>query len=147
MHGNAYIGNAVGIVSNSHGIASTINDVYKASKMPNQIHGNTNNGDVITASGKNDFLFYTMSIRDQNAKIVDDYFTRYGYAIKSIEVPNITGRRYWNYVEIGSSEEIGYGSVPAKFMSTINNACRRGVTVWHNHSNVGNYTLDNTINS
>ena len=30
-------------------------------------------------------------------------------------------------------------------MDTINNACRRGVTTWHNHANVGNYALDNII--
>lgn len=60
-------------------------------------------------------------------------------------MPNITGRMYWNYVEIGANEEIGYGEVPGKFMDTINNACRRGVTIWHNHANVGNYNLNNTI--
>lgn len=71
------------------------------------------------------------------------YFTCFGYAIKSLTVPNITGRRYWNYVEIGANEEIGYGEVPSKFMDTINNACRRGVTIWHNHANVGNFNLSN----
>ena len=30
-------------------------------------------------------------------------------------------------------------------MSEINNACRKGVTIWHNHDNVGNYSLDNSI--
>ena len=66
-------------------------------------------------------------------------------AIKKLEMPNITGRSIWNFIEIGSSEEIGYGNVPTKYMDIINNACRRGVTIWHNHANVGNYTLNNTI--
>ena len=96
------------------------------------------------------FVYYCYSFRQMRVKteylrIIDDYFTRFGYAIKRIELPNITGRTYWNYVEIGSSEEIGYGEVPSKFMETINNACRRGVTIWHNHSNLGNYSLSNTI--
>ena len=69
----------------------------------------------------------------------------FGYAVKSLAIPNITGRRYWNYVEKGANEEIGYGEVPSKFMDTINNVCRRGVTIWHNHANVGNYNLNNTI--
>lgn len=30
-------------------------------------------------------------------------------------------------------------------MNTINNTCRRSVTIWHNHENVGNYSLNNTI--
>ena len=57
----------------------------------------------------------------------------------------MTGRKNWNYVEIGSSEEIGYGEVPKKFMDIINNACRRGVTIWHNHENLGNFSVDNSI--
>ena len=86
-----------------------------------------------------------MRVKTENLKIIDDYFTRFGYAIKKLEVPNITGRQYWNYVEIGAQEEIGYGEVPTKYMDIINNACRRGVTIWHNHANVGNYNLNNTI--
>ena len=69
----------------------------------------------------------------------------FGYKICKLENPNINGRRYWNYIEIGGSEEIGTGEVPSKFMETINNACRRGVTIWHNHANVGNYNLNNDI--
>ena len=78
-------------------------------------------------------------------QIIDDYFSRYGYQINRVKLPNITGRTYWNYIEIGSNEEIGNGSVPANFMSTINNACKKGVTIWHNHANVGNFSLNNTI--
>ena len=79
-------------------------------------------------------------------KIIDDYFTRFGYKINNLELPNIVGRRNWNYLEIGQSENIGYGSVPSSYMEEINNACRKGVTIWHNHSNIGNYNLDNSIN-
>lgn len=48
-------------------------------------------------------------------------------------------------MEIGPKEEIGHGSVPTKYMETINNACRKGVTIWHNHANIGNFALSNTI--
>lgn len=78
-------------------------------------------------------------------QVIDDYFTRFGYKINRLILPNLTCRRYWNYVEIGGNEEIGYGSVPTKYMEEINNACRRGVTIWHNHGNIGNYSLDNSI--
>lgn len=78
-------------------------------------------------------------------KIIDDFFSRFGYKINKIESPNIVGRACWNYVEIGQNECIGYGSVPTVFMNEINQACRNGVTIWHNHSNLGNYNLDNSI--
>lgn len=125
-------------------VAGTIGQFNQASLMPN-IAGGQATGDVLWSCNRNKFTFREMRAKTEYLRIVDDYFTRFGYAIKSLELPNITGRRYWNYVEIGASEEIGYGEVPSKYMDMINNACRRGVTIWHNHANVGNYTLNNTI--
>ena len=126
-------------------IAGLIGQFYQASLLPS-ITGGNNSGDVNFSSGKNTFVIYHMRAKTEYLKIIDDYFTRFGYAIKKLEMPNIVGRKYWNYVEIGANEEIGYGDVPNKFMEIINNACRRGVTIWHNHANVGNYSLDNSIN-
>ena len=86
-----------------------------------------------------------MRCKLENLRIIDDYFTRYGYKIIRVVSPNITGRTYWNYVEIGANEDIGTGNVPTKYMDEINKACRRGVTIWHNHANIGNFALNNTI--
>lgn len=137
----ALAGAAMSVAGN---IGNTIGQFYQASLLPN-INGGQANGDVIWACNRNLFSFRQMRVKTEYLKIIDDYFTRFGYAIKSLAMPNITGRKYWNYVEIGASEEIGYGEVPAKYMDTINNACRRGVTIWHNHQNIGNYNLDNSI--
>lgn len=125
-------------------IAGLIGQFYQASLLPS-IQGGQNTGDVNFSSGKNTFMIYHMRAKTEYLKIIDDYFTRFGYAIKKLELPNITGRKYWNYIEIGQNEEIGYGDVPTKFMDVINNTCRRGVTIWHNHDNLGNYSLDNKI--
>lgn len=132
------------VTSVASNIGSTIGQFYQATLMPN-ISGGQPTGDVVWACDRNKFSFRQMRVKKEYLKIIDDYFTRFGYAIRSLELPNITGRRYWNYVEIGASEEIGYGEVPSKYMDIINNACRRGVTIWHNHENVGNYNLDNSI--
>lgn len=69
----------------------------------------------------------------------------FGYKINETKTPNITGRTYWNYVEIGGNEEIGHGNIPNRFLDEINQIFRKGVTIWHNHSNIGNYSLSNTI--
>lgn len=121
-----------------------IGQFYQASLLPN-ISGGQANGDIIWTANRNKFSFRQMRAKTEYMKIIDDYFTRFGYAVRKLETPNITGRKYWNYVEIGSSEEIGYGEVPTKFMNVINNACRKGVTIWHNHENIGNYDLNNII--
>ena len=65
-------------------------------------------------------------------------------------MPNYTGRTYWNYVKISSGEIVGYSNnqnvnIPKTSMDTINKVFRNGTTIWHNHTNIGNYDLNNTI--
>lgn len=125
-------------------VARQIGNFYSGALMPN-IQGGQNTGDVTWASGRNTFTFRCMRVKTENLKVIDEYFSRFGYLTNRVKVPNITGRQNFNYIEIGSSEEIGYGEVPSIFMNNINNACRRGVTIWHNHNNLGNYNIDNSI--
>lgn len=127
------------------GIAKTMNEVYQHSLLPPQARGNINCGDVVTSSGNNKFHYYRMSIKREFAKIIDDYFTRFGYKVNSLKVPNITGRTYFNYVEIGAGEDIAFGTLPVDAMEDINNIFRRGTTIWHNHDNIGNFNLDNSL--
>lgn len=142
---SAGTGNVVGSATTiANGIGSLIGDFYSASLLPN-IEGVQSTGDVNFASNRNTFTYRCMRSKTEYLRIIDDYFTRFGYAVKRVTMPNLTGRSIFNYVEIGSSECIGYGSVPSKFMETINNACKKGITIWHNHANIGNYTLNNTI--
>lgn len=128
----------------SGNIANLIGQFYQASLMPS-IEGGNNTGDVNFSNGDNTFKFIHLRCKNENMKIIDNYFSRFGYKVNELKVPNITGRKYWNYIEIAPSEEIGYGDVPSKYMEIINNACRKGITIWHNHDNVGNYNLDNSI--
>lgn len=86
-----------------------------------------------------------MRCKKEYLEIIDNYFSRFGYKINTVKLPNITGRTYWNYVEIGGTEEIGYGTAPSASMQVINGACRKGTTIWHNHSNIGNFNLTNSI--
>ena len=130
--------------------AQAVNQVYQASLIPPQTRGNINSGDITTSMGENTFSIYRMSIREEYARICDDYFTKYGYKINRIKTPSFNSRTYWNFIQIGADENIGYStlsnkSVPASDMEIINNIFRQGVTIWHNHANLGNYSLNNTI--
>lgn len=139
------MGNVVGgLTSISNTIANTIGQFYQASLLPN-ISGGQAQGDISFSASSMGFTFRQMRVKTEFLRIIDDYFTRFGYAIKKIDNPHLTGRRYWNYIEIGVNESIGYGSVPSKYMEEINGACRKGVTIWHDHSNLGDFSLNNTI--
>lgn len=131
------------------GLYSTMQEKYQHSFMSPTISGSLNCGDVITSSGINKFFAYSMTIKREFAKSIDDFFTRFGYQVNSLKNPNLTGRRYWNFVKIGSGEIVGYSNstiaVPESSMDIINNVFRKGTTIWHNHDNIGNFNLENTI--
>ena len=106
--------------------------------------GNLNNADVNYASGNNNFHFYKMSVRYEFAKIIDDYFSMYGYKINEIGIPNITGRENWNYVKTINCNFDGDG-IPQTDMETIRKMFDNGVTFWHNPSTMYNYNNSNNI--
>ena len=147
LAGNAYgVGNVAGGVSRA---MQTMQAQYEHEIAPNSFYGNSNNGDVINAGKDNGFYFYNMSIDRNFARRIDGYFSAFGYKVDEIKSPNLTGRTYWNYVQIGAGEIIGVSSgsisVPESSMDIINNVFRKGTTIWHNHDNIGNYSLNNTI--
>lgn len=130
---------------------STLASIIDARKQANQIHGNINTNGIKVATNNFGFVYSLETIKQEYARQIDNYFTRFGYTIEDLVEPNITGRPIFNYLEIGGSEEIGEQnnhnniSINSNDMQIINNACRKGVTIWHNHANIGNFNLDNSI--
>ena len=142
-NGSSVSGESIG-ASVSSQIGGQIGRLYTASLLPN-VRGGTNTADIKFLNSWNNIYYYEMRCEEEYLKIIDDYFTRFGYKINRVMEPNIIGRKYWNYLEIGSSEIIGTGDVPSQYMNRINEICRRGVTIWHNHENIGNFSLSNDI--
>ena len=136
-------GNPIGIASGVLGVANTIGEIYKESIAPVQSEGNINCGDVVTASGHNDFRFQVMTIKNTYAKIIDDYFSMYGYKVNTVKVPNITGRTNWNYVKtIDCNFD---GDIPQIDLNIIKSMFNNGVTLWHNPSTIYDYSNSNNI--
>lgn len=146
--GNKF-GAGMSIAGTGMSIGNAIMQKKQHNMIPNTVSGQLNSADVNVASGNNTFHFYKMSVKQEFARICDDYFTRRGYKINRVKQPNITGRRYWNYVQIADGEDIVKSnktiSVPANAMETINRIFRKGTTIWHDHANIGNFGLSNTI--
>lgn len=162
---------ASGIVEGLTGnVASGINKAYSSGKslgnqmlqqklhelIPPTAQGNVNAGDVMQGidsknststshKPKNTYSIYDMSIKREYAQKIDDYFTKYGYKVNKVKIPEFTSRTYWNYVEIAQGESIGYGEIPADAMETINNIFRNGVTIWHHHNQLGDFSLHNWL--
>lgn len=115
--------------SNSPYFAYT--DVVKDKDLP----GTDCSGPVVRVSYR--------QITAEFAKIIDNYWSMYGYPIHEVQTPNIDSRLIWNYVK--TANFICLGEIPPEAAETISAVFNHGVTFWHDPSKVGNYTLDNPI--
>ena len=137
-------GNVAGAMGGITGIFNALHQVYLADLTPNQAKGNTNSGDVnFSETLDGGFTLYYMSIKPEYAKIIDDYFSMFGYKINEVKMPNITGRSNWNYVKtIDCNFD---GDIPQIDLNIIKTMFNNGVTLWHNPSTIYNYSLTNNI--
>lgn len=136
---------ALGIANTGVSIASSMITKKQHDLIPAQTRGNLNSGDVITSEGKNSYHFYKMSVKSEYARMIDDYFTAKGYLVNRLKTPNIYGRNNFNYIQIDNESNLCYGEIPSEYLDIINAIARQGVTIWHNHSTLLNYSVDNSI--
>lgn len=124
-------------------IANTIGETHKAESIPPQANGNINTGDFNFNFLRNSVSFYEMSIRPEYARVIDAYFSAYGYKVNEVKVPNITGRRNWNYVKtIGCYIE---ADIPQDDLQQIKDLFNKGITFWHNPATFADYSQNNDI--
>ena len=140
---NASYGNYVGAASNLlSSVGGVMAQTHQAQVHPDQAKGNTNSSDILIGWER----YYTvdcMSVRAEIARTIDDFFTMFGYKVNRVKVPNITGRRNWNYVKtIGCYID---GDVPQADLEEIKEMFNRGITLWHNASTFADYSQNNDI--
>lgn len=137
------LGAASDVLSGYQSIASALVSKSRHEHIPAQTSGNLNSGDINTSSNSNCFHFYKMSIKQEYAKIIDSYFSMYGYKVATVKKPNITGRQNWNYIKtIGSNIT---GNIPQIYIDKINAIFNKGITLWHNKDTMFDYSQDNNI--
>lgn len=136
-------GNVATGVSGILGISSTLGEIYQHSRIPNQVFGNMNSGDVTFSDGKANFTAYKRTIKYEYAKIIDDYFTMYGYKVNRLATPNIHKRSNWDYIKcIDVNIE---GNVPEKDLDEIRSLFNNGITFWHTTDYYLDYSKTNSI--
>lgn len=137
-------GDVGGMLSGVKQIYNSIHTDRLMSLTPDQAKGNTNAGDInFSYSNNGGLTIYYMSVRNEIANIIDDFFDKYGYKVNRVKVPNITGRRNWNYVKTIDCDFTG--EIPQEDLDKIKNIFNRGITFWHNANNFLNYSVNNDI--
>lgn len=143
---SAAVGNFSGAmsgVSSVMQIGNTLAEVERASKTPPQAHGDINTGDLMFSYLRNSISFYEMSIRPEIARVIDNYFSMFGYKVSRVKIPNLLGRRNWNYVKTIDSY-VG-GNIPQSSLNEFKNLLDKGITFWHNPQTFMDYSQNNDI--
>lgn len=141
------------INGSSNILNDTINlvaQVKTASTQPNHARGQQSSS-VFCAMGYQGFHYMPYRIQGQFAKIVDDFFSMYGYKTNRLKVPNRNGRKAWNYVKTCGCNLTG--SAPADVTASLVQIYDKGITFWrcidlstgNPFTRVGDYSLDNSL--
>lgn len=136
-------GGLIGGITSIFGAASNlVNRQYEASLVPNQAKGNVGSGDI-NFSNARFFTIFAMTIKAEYAKICDEYLSTFGYKTNRVKLPNITGRRNWNFVKtVGCYIE---ADIPQEDLQEIKSLFDKGITFWHNPSTFMDYSQTNDI--
>ena len=150
---NTTIGGALkegGAVSGVGGLLSSLVGTYTDYKtiefdshaQPNVPVGMTA-GNVMVGARVLNFRCYDVDINRVDAQIIDEFFDKYGYQTNRLKVPNINGRKAWNYVKTRDCELLG--NIPAMTKASIIDIFNSGITFWKNGDLISDYTQDNSL--
>ena len=127
------------------GLVNGVMDTYYSAKTEGQqdiIRGNFSNSGANCATGRQQFYGGRCSITAEYAKIIDDFFDKYGYTCMRLQTPNLRARPHWSYVKTRDCALTG--NLPATSKQSIKEYFNKGITFWKVPSEVGNYSLNNT---
>lgn len=136
------IGVAGATVNTLDGVFSKISDLSTRFMEPNQAHGTVTDTNGVNFGFK-EFHVYEACIKSNYAKIVDDYFSMFGYAIHAVGVPNNHVRLNWTYLKTIGCKIDGY--IPFDHENLICQIYDNGITFWTGIPQFGRYDYPNTI--
>ena len=132
-------------VSGLIGIQKTMDQVRQHSLIPPQARGNINGADIGACYSKLTFTAQLIQVKEEYIKCIDGYFSRFGYKVNEVKTPNLNSRTKFNFIKVGGMDELVSGNIPSSALEEINSIFRKGVTIFHNYNDIGNYTISNPI--
>lgn len=109
--------------------------------QPPQIAGNVS-GSITASTYYKTFEIRRVSITEEQAKIIDEYFSLYGYKVNSFELPLCDSRPHWTYLKLMYTNITG--DIPADDIIQIKRIFENGIRFWNHGNEFLNYTLDNS---
>lgn len=140
---------SLGAANAGIGLVDNIVEYATHQRVPNKGKGNLSSSGLPVVEGRIGFSMYSMGSKPEYIKIVDEYFSMFGYKICRLKIPNIKAaakselRPQWNYIKTTTCI-IDNLNAPADVDEQLQNIYNNGITFWMNPNNVGKYKLDNS---
>lgn len=141
------------------GLVSMVGDLVDKAHLPNPVYGNMTTTDILATAKLNTISLYREGVSGNIAKTIDDFFTMFGYAVKEVKQPGVYNRHYWQYIKtcgcnlhnadgyadhVNITNGVNYSTgMSAADMDTLEKIFDRGITLWNQDVQIGDYTLNN----
>lgn len=128
-----------GLTSAGGSIAKTVSKMNDIKNSPPSISGLSNNSTFNAIYDRTGFRFSTKTITQKQAKIIDDYFTMFGYACHEVKTPNRHARPHWTYTQtVGCTIK---ARCPGDDQKKICQIYDKGIRFWAHDTNteIGKY--------
>lgn len=123
-----------------HNLLYQAGSLWREALVPFEIGGTANASEIIFS----DDIQFTVSVKCPNREAIrsiDNYFTLYGYNVQSLKSPMYywenRGNRKFVYIKTKQCEL--HGSAPVEAYEYITGLFNRGVRLWDEPDNIGNY--------
>ena len=124
-------------------IGKNLSQQHEYKTFPDQAKVNGNTVDINYQFGYDNFTCKKLSVSDEYAKIIDDFFNMYGYKINRVKIPEKNHRtNYWYTKTIDANIK---GNIPRNDLLKIIEAYNNGITFWKQPYNFRNYSVVNDI--
>lgn len=144
ISGAMRFGGIGGALSGISSIMNIINQQYQASIEADECRGNISDANVNVSNRYQNFYKVRTHITKNYAMVIDNFFNMFGYATNLVKFPNRNVRPHWCYVKTNRCI-ITKGNAPAESIKNICSIYDKGITFWKNASEVGDYSLDNSL--
>ena len=135
---NLAMGNPAGVAGAAINTATSVmgKNMYESNNgFGASLKGNTASYSNALANDTYGLWISRMTLNANDAKDIDNYFTRYGYAQNKVMQPNPIARPYYTFIQTGEDCYVNksgtvQGGANAKQMKEINDLLKAGVTFW-----------------
>lgn len=137
------VGGVVGMAGSVFSqVANLMSEGYTAAIHADIYKGNLNAGNVNTALKTQQFNGGRFHVTAEYARMIDDYFTMFGYATKRVKTPNRKVRKAFTYTK--TVDCVIVGTLPGSDAKKICQIHDNGLRYWVNGDTLGDYSVDNS---